>query len=391
MKYWKLKILGIERDSLYLSNPHLTNNYDECIRTNELFRGFYSHLKERFNKKEIHEIIHGEPVKRKRRAKKLGVLYRAEKIRVKKTKPIQKKLSSIEEKNEFRRLARLCISVTNRLLHYTLNGVTKGEFKFVLPYSKGYIKMMPVKEPGKTLLKRGIDPLSTNFKDYQPVCYLKGSSKKSINRFLRIHVSESYMKNVNEKILKYENFDNNKNVNLYWISKQVHKEHFPNLKLQTIVSIFRRALKYIMYFLRNGINYVTQHSMNIGVEHNHIIFNSGRYYRSKEHVLIKKYRLLHNIRYGKRYNGYYYMALTNNENVLFEKEPVDAYLFLSMEESMLKPNMRPHIYKVKVKKPLQKKYKINRTIDYGEHKPEYIWRWNGKRFKSVNDPKLRLD
>lgn len=346
---------------MYLLNPYESNNFSHAVSCDDIFKTYSKHEEELIEK----------PVKMTRNATVNGkkvVIRRAKRRPVKKEKKIPGKMDKFPG------------TVFHMALDLIVMGVIQNKFHFRLPDKKGWIKMKPWDDPAGFKLKK-IDPLLANFQ-YQAPCLFLENAKYDKSCF--ISMSKKYVDLLREELYKHSTFQTNKVLTVYGLAKLINKT-YPNVSQNLIVSILRRGFKYLhqgCYFKADFIFYRRADIKNYNRDYLYVKNIVSSY--DQKIKFKRKLRFLDAVR-GEKYTGYYYMALTNTEFNNFNMVPIEAKLHLIMEECMLEPGMRPHIIKVKIRKPLFKKLTILREIKYAKSHTEYIWRWNDQRFESVDN------
>ena len=292
----------------------------------------------------------------------------------KKYRPIKRKVKIPTLEESLRDLIKYTFS-------YVIEGVIRSEFIFKFGAGNITMRMVPVKNYKNYFRFYKVDPLEVDFQAYRLhlQCKLR---KKTINRY--VNISKEYRNIVSQRLINQETFETLKVKNISDISKDIHQK-FSHLNRYDIYKIINKVFSVIRGAIIRDIDVVLR-------DHDRVAF-----IRNDDTTRIQSAKMRLKLRYlytvlKTKYNGYYYFGMTyeqfNNRN---NKENIFVSLYLIMHEAMLQQNIKPHIFRVRIPKTLEKKYIIYKNITYEKNRTKHIWRWNGKRFESVGDSKFRFN
>lgn len=350
---------------MYLSNP-LGSNFPHAMQCDDIFKTYTKHFE--FYKKR-------KPVTERRVKQKDGsikIMRRAKRKKVKDTTPDLNRLPSF---------------VFNRVMKYLFEGILTRKFYLKLPNNKGHIRMEKSKTPEKQFAKhKDIDLLKAGNRYYNMVMTL--DNYYNVERYHYIHLTTHYREIYKEELYKGSTFQTAKSITLNDLAKLVHKDVLSDIDKSLISSIIKWGFKYIT----NGANanidtviYTQSENKNERVV-DFAYISTNKLKLNRKDKFINKVRFLNDLR-GENYSGYYYASLSHEEFNTFNKKSFEKKLYLYLEEALVNYNFEPHIIKVKISKPLYKRLIITKDIKYAKSNTEYIWRWDDKRFESVDNTK----
>lgn len=266
-------------------------------------------------------------------------------------------------------------------------GVIKSKFIVKLPAKKGFIYLQDIMNKKAYYKRYQLDPLEQHRKAYRVEMSFKGSKYDSE---CTVYLSKKYRDILHSEIAKGNNMLVMKEITLHQVARAIHKSLYPKMELEQIYYIILHGFKYICNGIVNKIDTVVFSTNGPGVGLNQIFFKPAKTNINRLYQYRRKTRFLYKMA-PEKYSGFYYAKLSNERFNTFTKTPQPLRLYLYIEEAMIEPHKYPHIIRVKVQKPLFKKYTIFREITYEKNNTEYLWRWNDKRFESVNNTQFRFN
>lgn len=347
MKYLKLKTLGTESVIVPPLSPHHANNFETAVKVKDIFKDYKRHLPKR-------RIIRNgkRPIKRR-------IIYNKEIYKV------------------------MPLRIFNASIKYIVLGIINGLFRVKLPGKKGYIELADVINKAKYFKRYGLDPLEQNKKAFKVLLTYKDIK-------CNILISKKYRDILHENIREKDLNFTIKEISLSQIAKKIHKQLYPKLDVKEVYYIILHGFKYICAGLINKVDTAVFSTNGKGKGVDQIFFKISKNKTDRLAQFTRKTRFLYYME-PLPYSGYYYARLSHEAFNNFTKNPTTLKLFLYLEEALSEPLKYPHIFRIKVQKPLFKKINIYREINYEKNNTKYIWRWNGQRFESVDNSQLRFN
>lgn len=95
----------------------------------------------------------------------------------------------------------------------------------------------------------------------------------------------------------------------------------------------------------------------------------------------------------REYHGYHYCALSEYEHYHLSTHLIGKELTRYMDEAMTNPYKYPYIIAVKMENNLSGKIikRLKTKITYERGNIEYLWKWDGTRFRATNNSKFRIN
>lgn len=275
------------------------------------------------------------------------------------------------------------IRVFNAAIKFIVLGVINGSFRLKLPSDRGYIQLADIINKAKYFKRYSLDPLEQNKKAFKLLL-----TYRNIN--CNILISKKYRDILHENIKNKDLSFTSREVTLYQVSRKIQQLLYPKMEAKDIYYIILHGFKYICAGVRNDVDTAvfSTNGKNQGVDQ--VIFKISKNNPIRLNQFNKKIKFLYKLN-PEKYTGYYYARLSHEMFNNFTEGTTTVKLFLYLEEALAEPNKYPHIFKIKVKRPLFKKFNIYREITYEKNNTKYIWRWNGQRFESVDNSQLRFN
>lgn len=286
-------------------------------------------------------------------------------------------------------------SIFSTAMDIIIRGVIKNEFTFTLPRGVGIIKVQEItkKSVASAYFKKykNLQPEDTLFKVYCPVLnfYMSRRNQDFIGLSTRFIISKHYREIFEEECKKLHNFNT--------INKLTTRQLVDKLLLtyyDVPRTFIRRCLahgfKYMRVYTRYGIALkINKYIPKKGYSEFSTIRTSMGKSRERYDAYTKAKRIIRQIyRYTRRpYNGFYYTCLSEYEMLNIKQfEIINKKLYLCKEEAMLDPLNHPHIIAIRIPRPIKGKLKfsLNKSINYAQNDIEYVWRWDGSRFRTTN-------
>lgn len=346
------------------------SGFHTALNAEEIFEPFTKHLD--FFKE------------RKQRTTRKTIVNGKEKIMRKAKRKVEKRVFPFKET-----LESLPKTLFSKTIERLIKGIIMSEFTFKLVNDAGTIKMHKRFDSYHALSKhKEIDALKANFSYYDLIFELAPSARNKYGDKCFITYSKELKALYKKQIESGSTFQTKNIINVYDLSKIIKEEFYPDLDLKLITKIIQHGFKVLVSSIHFDIDacfFTPSKNKNERVTEFVYFCSDLRKVRIPRKLkYIEKLRFLYE-EHGKKYNGYYYACLTNEQFNTFNKKDIDVKLHLIMEETMLVPKICPHIIAVKIHKPLFRRHVINATIKYEKANTKYIWRWNDKRFKSVDN------
>lgn len=344
--------------------------FHEAVTIGEMFKGYRKQWKYYRKKKKRN-------IQKKREGRRKRVIS---KMRTSKN-PKVRDLHSIKI-NDLPRL------IFSRAVDRVITGVLRSEFIFKFPGSTGTLKMIESKDPITDLsYHRYVDAFESRFKFYYPILEVQVGGKLKYYRHNYIKFSKKYKDILKEELESNSVFQTFNTINTRDLAYIMKEEYFPDYDIRMILEILKDGFSVFLKASRSQIDFcIFQKSENINERvTDYLYFANYKTPRKLTRVLhyIRKVRFLYR-HYNKPYSGYYYAALTNKQANTFDKVGVEVRLYRVLEEAMLNPHIYPHIIAVKIIKPYLLRMTFSKEIKYEKNNTEYLWRWNDKRFESVD-------
>lgn len=284
-------------------------------------------------------------------------------------------------------------SSINKMFISAIEGVAKGEFKFVHKFGN-YLYTIDRRVERKSGRNQMYVELTISYS-----VKTKGVSR-SKERSYPIKTPSFITKNVNSK-LKEELVV--KETIVVKTSRDLIKEVNPNYSKIPLDLVIKRLNSYLSVLnkgLKKGIAFgFYKHVKEKNDFLRYYILTSYRDFKSitgRQHLRkrITKCRFLRTI-VNKEYQGYFYTPLTDLQFKIFEHSPITLDCYLAIEEAQLYRNNSPHIFRVKVtlapsldNKATKFKFTTSIKTQYEKGRTEYLQWWDGKRFRPADDTRF---
>lgn len=286
-------------------------------------------------------------------------------------------------------------SIFSTALDIIMKGVVSNKFTFEMPRGVGIIKINEITRPtaaGNYFNKlKNVTPEDILYKVYAPTMSFYASRKNKDVFCLQttLFMSSHYLKIFEEECKKLHGFNPVERLTIKELIDQLLLTYY-DVPRSFIRNCLYHGFRFMRVYIRFGITLRSARPAKFGKKWSfasvRTSFKNSRMrldgYTGAKRMIRRMYKYRRSI-----YNGFYYTCLSDHEMINIKQfELINKKLYLCKEEAMLDPLENPHIVAIRIPPPLNNKLKFNiyKNINYAQDDIEYIWRWDGSRFRTTN-------